>query len=74
MLGCHDWNSGKYSRKRQTAVASPAKPGDLQLTLGDVVLPGAVDRLNATPRKCLGYKTPHEAFRDELLSLKYGQP
>lgn len=24
------------------------------------------DRLNATPRKCLGYRTPAEAFREEL--------
>ena len=23
-------------------------------------------RLNTTPRKCLGYRTPAEAFRDEL--------
>lgn len=39
--------------------------------LGDVVLPGIVDRLNATPRKCLAYKTPHEAFSDELRELRY---
>lgn len=28
------------------------------------------DRLNATPRKCLGYRTPAEAFRDELMKLE----
>ena len=27
-------------------------------------------RLNGTPRKCLGYKTPAEAFRDELMKLE----
>ncbi len=27
------------------------------------------DRLNATPRKCLGYRTPAEAFREELARL-----
>ena len=27
------------------------------------------DRLNATPRKCLGYRTPAEAFRDEFRRL-----
>ncbi|AYF04117.1 IS30 family transposase (plasmid) [Paracoccus yeei] len=27
-------------------------------------------RLNATPRKCLGYRTPIEAFRDELIRLE----
>lgn len=26
-------------------------------------------RLNATPRKCLGWRTPAEAFRDELLEM-----
>ena len=25
------------------------------------------DRLNATPRKCLGWRTPAEAFRDEIM-------
>ncbi len=25
-------------------------------------------RLNATPRKCLGYKTPAEVFRQKLLA------
>jgi len=28
------------------------------------------DRLNATPRKCLGWRTPTEAFRDELMKLR----
>lgn len=27
------------------------------------------DRLNETPRKCLGWKTPAEAFRDEMMKL-----
>ena len=27
------------------------------------------DRLNGTPRKCLGWRTPAEAFRDELMKL-----
>ncbi|MBY3278752.1 IS30 family transposase, partial [Rhizobium laguerreae] len=26
------------------------------------------NRLNATPRKCLGYKTPAEVFRQKLLA------
>ena len=25
------------------------------------------DRLNATPRKCLGFRTPAEAFHDHLM-------
>lgn len=28
------------------------------------------DRLNGTPRKCLGWRTPTEAFRDELMKLR----
>ena len=28
------------------------------------------DRLNATPRKCLGWRTPTEAFRDEIMKLR----
>lgn len=28
------------------------------------------DRLNETPRKCLGWRTPTEAFRDELRKLR----
>jgi IS30 family transposase len=25
------------------------------------------DRLNATPRKCLGWKTPAEVFREKMM-------
>lgn len=28
------------------------------------------DRLNGTPRKCLGWKTPAEAFRNEMVKLR----
>ncbi|MFK7752839.1 MAG: IS30 family transposase, partial [Sedimentitalea sp.] len=28
------------------------------------------DRLNGTPRKCLGWRTPTEAFRQELMKLR----
>jgi IS30 family transposase len=28
------------------------------------------DRLNSTPRKCLGWRTPTEAFREELMKLR----
>ena len=28
------------------------------------------DRLNGTSRKCLGWRTPYEAFRDELVKLR----
>lgn len=30
------------------------------------------DRLNTTPRKCLGYKTPAEVFRQKLRADTWG--
>ena len=32
----------------------------------DTEMVALCDRLNATPRKCLGFRTPAEAFRDNL--------
>lgn len=37
------------------------------LTLPDRSMRSICERLNATPRKCLGFRTPAEAFRDGLL-------
>lgn len=37
------------------------------LTVPDRGMASLCDRLNATPRKCLSYRTPAEAFRDQLL-------
>ncbi len=28
------------------------------------------DRLNGTPRKCLGWQTPTEAFREDMMKLR----
>ena len=36
------------------------------LSIGRDELASMTDRLNATPRKCLGYRTPSEAFREEV--------
>ncbi len=38
------------------------------LSITDRDLKDICDRLNATPRKCLGYKTPAEVFRQKLLA------
>ena len=37
------------------------------LSVPDRVVRAIQDRLNATPRKCLGWRTPAEAFRDEIM-------
>ena len=40
------------------------------LSLPNRYMRSICDSLNATPRKCLGYRTPAEAFRDELMKLE----
>lgn len=37
------------------------------LTVTDRAIGGLRNRLNATPRKCLGWRTPAEAFRDQIM-------
>ena len=37
------------------------------LSVPDRAVRAIQDRLNATPRKCLGWRTPAEAFRDEIM-------
>jgi len=45
-------------------------PGDRNLAeLADDELQRVTTRLNGTPRRCLGYRTPHEAFQDQLATL-----
>jgi len=45
-------------------------PRDTQVAaLSNRYMKAICDRLNATPRKCLGWKTPKEAFEDELMKL-----
>ena len=36
------------------------------LTIQQKELLGLAQRMNATPRKCFGYRTPAEVFREEL--------
>ena len=38
------------------------------LSVPDRVVRAIQDRLNATPRKCLGWRTPAGAFRDHLMA------
>jgi IS30 family transposase len=45
-------------------------PGDRNLAeLADDELQRVATNLNATPRRCLGYRTPHEAFQHQLATL-----
>jgi len=42
------------------------------LSLPNRYMKSICERLNATPRKCLGFRTPAEVFRDELMEAKAG--
>ena len=45
-------------------------PGDRNLAeLVNDELQRVTIMLNATPRRCLGYRTPNEAFQDQLAAL-----
>ena len=45
-------------------------PGDRNLAeLAEDELQRVTATLNGTPRRCLGYRTPHEAFQDQLTTL-----
>ena len=47
----------------------PKKMAFESITLSDIEL--AMHRLNHRPRKCLGFKTPHEVFMKQLHSRHY---
>lgn len=41
------------------------------LSISQKHLQSIAELLNATPRKCLGYRTPTEAFREEMMKTEY---
>ncbi len=46
-------------------------PRDTQLAaLSNRYMKAICDRLNGTPRKCLGWRTPTEAFKEEIMKLR----
>lgn len=48
-------------------------PSDTDLALlSDKEIQAIADRLNSTPRKCLGYRTPHEVLGEQITLLKAG--
>lgn len=48
-------------------------PSDTDIALlSDKEIQAVVDRLNSTPRKCLGYRSPHEVLREQIALLRAG--
>ena len=63
------WHRGSVANmNRRLRRYLPRDAAVLQLTPRSMRM--MCQRLNATPRKCLGYRTPTEAFRDELMRLE----
>lgn len=63
------WQKGSVENmNRRLRRYLPRDTAVLQLTPRSMRM--MCQRLNATPRKCLGYRTPTEAFRDELIRLE----
>ena len=48
-------------------------PSDTDIALlSDREIQAVADRLNSTPRKCLGYRTPHEVLGEQIALLQAG--
>lgn len=60
------WQKGSVENMNRRA-RRYLPPDTVLLTLSERSMRSICERLNATPRKCLGFRTPAEAFRDELL-------
>ena len=60
------WQKGTVENTNRRARRWLPRDTDV-LTVTDQAIRSLRDRLNATPRKCLGWRTPAEAFRDHLM-------
>lgn len=76
-IGSQTWFCDPQSPEQKGTVENTNRrarrwlPRDLDpLTLSDRDLAFICNRLNNTPRKCLGYKTPVEVFRQKLIGNK----
>lgn len=60
------WQKGSVENMNKR-VRRYLPPDTVILAMPDSEVASLCDRLNATPRKCLGFRTPAEAFRAQLL-------
>lgn len=60
------WQKGTVENTNRRLRRHLPRDADV-LRVTDRTIVGLCDRLNATPRKCLGFRTPAEAFRDHLM-------
>jgi transposase, IS30 family len=63
------WQKGSNENHNGVLRRYIPKKTDLT-TIHPVVLDAIVEEINNRPRKCLGYRTPNEAFKEELKSIK----
>lgn len=61
------WQKGTVENTNRRARKWLSRDFD-PLTIADQDLRRVCDHLNATPRKCLGFKTPSEVFRQKLMA------
>ncbi|WP_370206689.1 IS30 family transposase [Pararhodobacter marinus] len=76
-IGTESWFCDPQATWQKGAVENLNKrarrylPRDTQLAaLSNRNMKAICDRLNGTPRKCLGWRTPTEAFREEMMKLR----
>lgn len=72
-LGARTWFCDPRSPWQKGAIENANRrlrrhlpPETNMITVGQAALSRIASRMNATPRKCLGFKTPAEVFRDCL--------
>lgn len=64
----HSWEKGTVENTVGRVRRFLPKGKSLDMVSAEMVA-AVEEKLNTTPRKCLGYKTPKEAMRDDLMGL-----
>ena len=65
-LPFHSWEKGTVENTNRRVRRWLPRKRDIA-AVSDHELKMICDRLNATPRKCLGWKTPAEVFRQKMM-------